>query len=137
LVETKGPADFEIPELKTRTQESSRSKITKHYKALSQGKEVAFISLDPWPEPPQMVVYEISVPQFARRQGIATAVLKEVERISACDGLSVVRLRPSPLDSSITMDALIDSYNRKGYECHSSVPGELDNYCGNILGIHL
>src|SRR4030042_6453328 len=97
LVETKWPDDFEIPELKKRAQESPKSSLTKHYKALSQGRAVAFVSLDHWSylsllaarpvsecafkslwgEPFRMVIYEIFVPQFARRQDIATAVLNE------------------------------------------------------------
>jgi len=145
LVETKGPDDFEIPELKKRVQESRKSRLTKHYKALSQSREVAFVSLDYWSylsllaarpvsefafksfwhEPFKMVIYEIFVPQFLRRQGIASAVLNEVERISACMGLSVVRLGPSPMDSGITKDALIEWYIRSGYVHDSGGSGEL------------
>lgn len=125
LLQTNGIEDFEIPELKKRAQESTRSLITKHYKALAHGKEVAFVSLDRWPEPKQMIIYEIFVPISIRRQGIATAVLNEAERIAACEGLSVIRLRPSPLDTGITMTALIDWYNRHGYVSDLSVPGDL------------
>lgn len=146
LVETKSPDDFEIPELKKRAQDSTKSSLTKHYKALSQGREVAFVSLDRWsylsllaarpfneflwPEPSTMVIYDIFVPHFARRQGIATAVLNEVERISACEGLSHVRLRPFSLDSGITTDALIDWYIRRGYVHDSANTGELFKIIG-------
>ncbi|HLB05533.1 MAG TPA: hypothetical protein VJL62_02325, partial [Thermodesulfobacteriota bacterium] len=145
LVETKGPDDFEIPELKKRVQESRKSRLTKHYKALSQSREVAFVSLDYWSylsllaarpvsdfafkslwsEPFQMFLYEIFVPQFARRQGIATAVLSEVERISTCEGLSAVRLRPSSLDSGITTEVLTAWYMRRGYVHDSDSLGVL------------
>jgi len=145
LVETKGPDDFEIPELKKRAQESTKSLLTKHYKALSQSREVAFVSLDRWSyrsllaarsvaefafqslwsTPFKMVIYEIFVPQSLRRQGIASAVLNEVERIAAYEGLSLVRLGPLPMDSGITKDALIDWYIRRGYVHDSGGSGEL------------
>lgn len=125
LVQTNIPDDFEIPELTKRAQNSSRSLKTKHYKAVSCGREVAFVSLDRWPELNQMVVYEIFVPISIRRQGIATAVLNEVERISAYEGFSLIRLRPSPLDIGVTMSSLIDWYNKRGYVSDLSVPGDL------------
>jgi len=135
LVETKGFEDFEIPELKKRAQESTPSPLTKQYKAVSQCTEVAFVSLDHWSylsllaakpvsdfafkslwsEPFKMVIYDIFVPQFARQQGIATAVLNEVERISICEGLSAVRVKPFSLDPSITTDVLTAWYIRRGY----------------------
>ncbi len=138
LVETKSPDDFEIPELKKRAQESTNSPLTKHYKALSQGREVAFVSLDRWSylsllaarpvrEPFLMFIYEIFVPQFKRRQDIATAVLNEVERISTCEGLSAVHLRPSSIDSGITMDTW---YIRRGYVHDSANPGVLFKIIG-------
>jgi hypothetical protein len=130
LVQTKGPNDFKIPELTKRAHESSRSKKTRHYKALAQSEEVAFVSLDRWPELSQMVIYEIFVPRSTRRQGIASAVLNEVERISACEGLSIVRLAPAPLDAGITKDALYDWYGRRGYVSDPDISGELFKVIG-------
>lgn len=150
LVETKGPDNFEIPELKKRAQESTKSLLTKHYKALLQSREVAFVSLDRWSyvsllatrpvaefafqslwrEPFKMVIYEIFVPQFLRRQGIASAILNEIERIAACEGLSLVRIGPSSIDAGITKDALIGWYIRRGYVHDSGGSGELVNAIG-------
>jgi GNAT superfamily N-acetyltransferase len=115
LIQANGFSDFEVPGLKKRAQESTLSPKTKHYKAMAHSKEVAFVSLDRWPELGEMAVYEIYVPPSARRQGIATAVLNETERISACEGFSTVSLFASPLDHGITEDALCDWYSRRGY----------------------
>lgn len=125
LVQTNGPDDFEFPELKKRAKESSRASKTKHYKALSHGKEVAFVSLERWPEFNQMVVYEIFVPFSIRQQGVGTAVLNEIEHISAREGLADIRLRPSPLGTDITKAALIDWYKKRGYDCDTSVSDDL------------
>lgn len=125
LMQVKSPEDFETPELKNRAKESTRSKITIHYKASVDGREVAFLALDRWPELGAMAVYEIFVPLSVRRQGIATAVLKETERITACEGLSLVRVRPYSFDHGITREALFNWYDQQGYVRDSNIPGEL------------
>ena len=116
LVQINGPDDFKVAELRNRAQESSRSPKTKHYKAVMHDKEIAFVSLDRWPEFSEMVVYEIFVPPSKRRQGFATAILNEVEHISICEGFSTVSLIASPLDHDITEDDLLAWYSRRGYE---------------------
>jgi hypothetical protein len=116
LVQANGPDDFEVSELKKRAQDSIRSPKTQHYKAMRHSKDVAFVSLDRWPEFSEMIVYELFVPSSTRRQGIATEVLKEVERISACEGFSTVSMLASPLDHTITEDLLCGWYSRRGYD---------------------
>ncbi len=115
LVKTNGSGDFKDSELKKRSKESSLSPKTLHYKAMAHSKEVAFVSLDRWPELSEMVVYDLFVPVHTRRHGIATAVLNEVERISACEGFSTISIFASPLNHGITEDALCDWYSRRGY----------------------
>lgn len=119
LIETKGPDDFEIPELKKRAQESSTGPITKHYKALAHNQEVAFVSLERWLELNQMVICNIFVPLSTRQQKFAIAVLNEVERIAACEGLSDVRFMPSSIDSPFNN---IDWCKSRGYVVYSSNP---------------
>ena len=103
-MQTKTANDFANPELNKRAEESYRSNKTRHYIALAQSKEIAFVSLDRWPELSQMLVYEIFVTPSCRRQGVASAVLNEIEHISACEGFSIVRLSPSPLDDGISKE---------------------------------
>lgn len=119
LIETKGPDDFEIPELKKRAQESSTGPITKRYKALAHNQEVAFVSLERWLELNQMVICNIFVPLSTRQQKFAIAVLNEVERIAACEGLSDVRFMPSSIDSPFNN---IDWCKSRGYVVYSSNP---------------
>ena len=130
LTQAKSPDDFESLELQKRTKESSRSRKTIHYKVSFEGREVAFLALDRWPELGQMVVYELWVPQSMRRQGIAAAVLKETERITACEGLSIVRVHPVPLDHGITEEVLLKWYDQQGYLRDSNIPSELFKIVG-------
>lgn len=130
LIQVKSPDEFEAIELKKRAEESPRSRKTIHYKVSIEGREVGFLALDRWPELGQMVVYEIFVPQSVRNQGIATAVLKETERITACEGLSIVRVRPFALDHGITEEALFNWYEQQGYTRDSNVPSELFKVVG-------
>lgn len=97
---------------------------------MAQSKEVAFVSLDRWPELSQMVIYEIFVPRSTRRQGIASAVLNEIERISLCEGLSVVRLTPAPLDTGITREILSVWYDRRGYVSDPNISSVLFKVIG-------
>jgi len=130
FTQVKSSDDFENPELKKRIEESSHSRKTIHYRVTVDGKEVAFIALDRWPELGQMVVYELWVPQRMRRQGIATTVLSETERITACEGLSVVRVHPATLDGSVTEETLFGWYSRLGYSRDSNIPSELFKIVG-------
>jgi hypothetical protein len=125
LVQTNNPNEFDDPELIERSQKSTLSPKTQHYKGISLSKEVAFVSLDRWPEYSEMIVYELFVPRPIRRQGIAAAVLNEVERISACEGFSNVSVIASPLDADITEDALCGWYSRRGYIRDPNMPRKL------------
>lgn len=122
LVQTNSPVDFENSELKERAQKSIRGPITQHYKVLAHSKEAAFVALERWPEFSEMVVCKIFVPLSTRRQGIATAVINEVERISACEGFSNVSVIASPLDNDIKENDLHDWYSRRGYERDPNMP---------------
>lgn len=50
LIEIESLDSVSLPELKSRALESSKSLKTTHYRVLADGKEVAFTSLDRWPE---------------------------------------------------------------------------------------
>jgi GNAT superfamily N-acetyltransferase len=112
------PDYIESSELRKRAVESSKSHKTIHYLVLADGVEVAFVSLDRWPEShiSQMVLYEIYVPRAMRGNGIATAVLDEVEKIAIKEGFKKMHLRPSSLDNETSQTKLIEWYRRKGYD---------------------
>ncbi len=118
LIEAETPDSFRHPELKVRAIISTKCKKTIHYKALADGEEVAFVSLDRWPETEfnHMVVYEIFVPRSLRCKGFGRAALAEAERIARIEGFKKIRLRPLPLDQKISKEELTEWYIRRGYE---------------------
>ncbi len=115
LIKSMVPSDFEFPELRQRSQESSKSENTIHYRVTKDGQEVAFISLDRWPTPNYMVLYEIYVAKKMRRQGIGTAVLAEVENAAIKEGISKMLVCPRPLDQEISQQGLVEWYAHLGY----------------------
>lgn len=121
---------FESSELRTRARESPKSPKTIHYRALADGVEVAFISLDRWPEPEvsQMVVYEIFVPRDMRRKGIGSAALTEIEKVAILEGFHKMHLRPYPLDPETNQAKLNDWYLHKGYYWDSNGTCEMEKY---------
>lgn len=128
LIKIEAPDSFLLTELKTRAIESPKSIKTTHYRALSDGKEVAFVSLDRWPEPEfnQMVIYEIYVPVSSRRKGIGRTVLTEIERIAEKEGFERIRLRPFPLNQEISYEDLTGWYIRRGYNWDPVITGEME-----------
>jgi hypothetical protein len=119
------PSDFELPALRKRAQESSKSIKTIHYRCIADGQEVAFVSLDRWPELGEMVLYEIFVPRELRRQGIGSAALSEVENTAINEGMFLIRLRPRPLDGGISEADLAKWYSQRGYECDPNIAGDM------------
>lgn len=115
LIEAKTPSDFDLPELRKRSHASSKSKKTVHYRAIIDGRDVAFVSLDRWPSSGHVVLYEIFVPTELRRHGIGGAALAAVERIAVSEGLMVIRLTPRSLDKDVSQEHLIAWYTRSGY----------------------
>jgi GNAT superfamily N-acetyltransferase len=125
LIEAVTHLDFESPELRKRAQESSKSIKTTHYRAIANTREVAFVSLDRWPELGHMVLYEIFIAKKLRRQGIGSDVLAEVESTAIKEEVYVMRLRPKPLDEGISQQELDNWYARRGYAQDSTITGEM------------
>jgi GNAT superfamily N-acetyltransferase len=119
---------FEASELRTRARESTKSKKTTHYRVLADDVEVAFVSLDRWPEPDvsQMVVCEIFIPRDLRRKGIGAIILDEIEKVAIKEGFKKVHLRPWPLDSELMQTKLNAWYLNKGYKWHPIITSDME-----------
>ena len=94
----------------------------------ADGIEVAFVSLDRWPEPQTnpMVVYEIYIQKDRRRKGIGTGVLSEIENLAIREGFTKLRLRPSPLDRETSESELVNWYLRHGYKWAATTSNEME-----------
>lgn len=132
FTEIQSADSFASPELKTRANESSKSRLTRHYRVDLNGDEVAFLSLDrcmgPLYDISIMVIYEIYVLPGLRDCGIASAILSEVERIAVNDGYRIIRLRPSPLGYCMPAAELEQWYIRRGYNWNPEVPDEMEKH---------
>ncbi len=132
LVEIEQPDCFEALELQRRAQDMRSSDRTTCYQALSDGREVAFVALDRWPELDRMVLYEMFVPRRLRRQGYGGAVLNAVEHAALKESFSAVRVTPQPLDDDMSREALIEWYCQRGYKHDPSVPGEMEKHITKV-----
>jgi len=124
------PDCFMLSELKARAIKSTRSPKTMHYRVFTDGAEIAFLSVDRWPEAEfnLIVVYEIFVPRSLRRKGIGSAVLAEIEQLATKEGFQRVHLKPCPLDSDITSAELAEWYEKRGYSWDPLVPGNMEKH---------
>lgn len=61
--------------------DGSKAVVTRHFVAVENHEEVAFVSLDIFPPSQQpLCLYTLVVPKLLRRKGIGSRVLAEVER---------------------------------------------------------
>ncbi|MBF0328583.1 MAG: GNAT family N-acetyltransferase [Nitrospirae bacterium] len=118
---------FKSSELMMRASESSKSLKTKHYRVIADCGEVAFVSLDRWPEPEisRMVIYEIFVLRNMRRKGIGTALLTEIEKVAMQEGFRKTYLRPSTLDCTFSQTDMVNWYLCKGYNFDLAMTGSM------------
>jgi GNAT superfamily N-acetyltransferase len=99
--------------------------ITHWYRFVNQTSEYAFVILDIWPDDDAVILYELVVSPPLRRTGVGTTVLAAVEALTKKMGRCRVRLRPHPLDDSISPSALVRWYMKNGYRAEE---GDSDMY---------
>lgn len=125
LTEIEGPGDFRMSRLRKRAEESAKSDKTKLYKAVSDGRELAFLALDRWPEINVMVINEIFVAKYERRKGIGTALLRMVEKMCFQENMAIIRVHPLPFEKNLTEKELLEWYYNRGYIHGGKVTGIL------------
>jgi GNAT superfamily N-acetyltransferase len=97
--------------------DGSKNAVTKHFLAIENGVEVAFVSLDIFPTSQQpLVLYTLVVPSSLREKGVGSRVLHEVERLAKQWKYSKVLLRPKPLGGSWSTERLREWYSKRGYK---------------------
>jgi GNAT superfamily N-acetyltransferase len=104
-------------EIRRRAKEGSKAAPTRHFVAIENGEEVAFVSLDIFPHPQEfLVLYTLVVPKSIRLKGFGSRVLMEVERLAKEWKYAKVLLRPKPLDKSWSSRRLERWYSNRGYK---------------------
>ena len=70
---------IEDPGLRERAELQIANSYTRHYLIRENGKELAFLSLDFYPHPDPLFIYEMFVSSGVRCQGVGTRLLREIE----------------------------------------------------------
>jgi GNAT superfamily N-acetyltransferase len=118
--------DFKNIELKHRCAISSKSRNTKHYIYKESGCEAGFISLDFIQGVDSLVLYELFISTDLRNRGVATRILQELMTFAVENGYSKISVNPSPLDSDLTKQELIQWYQRNGFITKNNGTGEFE-----------
>jgi GNAT superfamily N-acetyltransferase len=104
-------------EIRRRAKNGSKTAVTKHFVAVEEGVEAAFVALDIFPDPEEhLVLYELVVPKALRCRGIGSRVLAIVEKLAREWKYAKVLLRPKPLDATWSSERLEDWYSKRGYK---------------------
>lgn len=103
-------------EIRRCAKDGSKAAATKHFVAIENREEVAFVSLDIYPPSQQpLVLYTLVVPKSVRGKGVGSRVLAEVERLAKRWKYTKVLLRPKSLDESWSNERLRGWYAKRGY----------------------
>ena len=127
LVEIDNSTTLANRELRSRCTQSSKSLKTTHYIAYDSDTEVAFVSIDRWPEASIncLVLYEIFVPSELRGTGIGSHVLQYIEKVALQERYDLIRLYPQPLDKHTDPTKLANWYHKNGYKARPDISREL------------
>ena len=120
------PAEIGDPALRQRAQNLAASNHTRLFRALYEGREVAFVAVDWRLDLNCLILYELFVLYALRNRYFGSRVLTEVERIAVDNGFGSVRLSPAPIDSSISREHLVRWYLGRGYQVDQMVPSEME-----------
>jgi GNAT superfamily N-acetyltransferase len=118
-------------EIRARAKVSPKAPRTRHYRAIENGSEIAFLSLDFIPDVDYLVLYELFVPTALRRQGVGSRLLAEVEKMAAGLAYVQVNLTPWPLDDSMSEETLVHWYKVRGYDERPDCSDELQKILGH------
>jgi GNAT superfamily N-acetyltransferase len=113
-------------EIRQRAEHVGHAGYTRHFVALDQGQEVAFVALDFYPAGDPLWLYDLHVPKEIRRSHVGTRVLQAVEVLAHKYGYEAVNLHPKSLDKDFPDEKLVEWYARCGYT-------KVDGYVGVTL----
>jgi len=105
----------EIRERLAQAPGSTSSRDSRQYLAIEDSVEVGFASVDIYASRRILVIYQLFVPPAHRKRGIGGLFLRHLERLAVKDGLELIRLKPKPLDASLSKEDLIRFYMSQGY----------------------
>ena len=131
VLEDSSSANFvRSSDLAARMAEASQTRISRQYVARHGETEVGFTTLDHHLNHGILVLYELFVlPQF-RRRGFGRAIVRAAERFAVQHSYSLMRVKPHPLESSISQETLRQFYASEGFVAISGSNDMQKEVCG-------
>ena len=114
FVPLSSPAMINNGELRKRAASRSTGKYTRHFVAMENFRELAFISLDLLPVNDALAIYELYIPTNLRGHGIGGKLLDAIETMARQQGYSKVRLAARPM-ADFSQPQLAAWYKKHGY----------------------
>lgn len=115
LIEVGDHSEFRSVPLRDRASVSSKSKITKHYVAVSDGQDIAFVALDIPEHRDYFCVYELLVDPQHRRCGFGAAIIRRCQFLAAQGGFRKICLIPRPIEPGGSEERLRAWYYKLGF----------------------
>jgi len=107
--------EFKSIVLKKRAAISSKPPITRHYVALCNKQEVAFVAIDVPPNKGYLCIYELLVEPKMRCRGLGSAVVRKCQEMARQLGCKKICLIPRPIEAGTTEEQLVRWYTRLGF----------------------
>ena len=128
IIEIKDITDIKNDFLRARA-EKARNCRSHEFACISNGVELAFISIENISHSSYIIVYEIFVLPEYRSRGAGSALLLHAESFASRIGYCAIQLRANAFDRTMSFEWLVAWYASKGYVQNS--PGS--EYMGKIL----
>ena len=100
LREVFSPRELGSPTLRDRATVSTKTRITKHYVATFEAKEIAFVAIDRPENKSYLCVYELFVEPSQRRHGYGAAIINRCRLIANQNGFKKICLVPHCIEAS-------------------------------------
>ena len=117
---------IDCEELDVRARQNPWTDQRLQYLVRSDGRAVAFVSFDIWPERDFIARYELFVASGHRRRGIGSTLVAEAKRIASVRGYKRIIVRPTPLSEDVSEETLTAWYQSLGFRLRASEPGTLE-----------
>jgi GNAT superfamily N-acetyltransferase len=117
--------------IRSRSEESSKCQLTRHYAGWEDDAEVVLVSLDiydrqEYSDWEYLVIYELYVPEPLRNKGIGSRGLQAAELFARELGFRKTFVHAKPLFDTRTQQEMVNWYRGRGYKPLKGQPFDLE-----------
>lgn len=123
LREINSPSEFSSAALHDRAVVSTKAIFTKHYAAMFENIDIAFVALDLPENKSHLCVYELLVEPQQRGRGYGTAIINKCRLLAIEGGFKTICLIPRPIEAGGSEQKLRAWYSNLGF---SQSPNQYD-----------